>query len=130
MKRNNKKCICCGKIYTYCNSCEAYAHLAPWHAIYHDQNCRTIFMAVTDYLAQEISKERAKEILDGCDLSNKAAFHPTTIAAIDEIYYVEPVIEPDAETTVEEVAEAIVSEAEVIQPIKMRTRKKVSQKNE
>jgi len=60
-------------------------------------------MAVTDYLAGEISKEQAKEILDTCDLSNKKNFNGEIPVTINEIYDVEEEKNKDVAHIVEEV---------------------------
>lgn len=89
MKENNRKCICCGKEYKYCGNCSAYDNLPKWMSIYHDANCREIFIVTSDYLAGDISKEEAIDRLDKCDLSNKASFHEKIKATIDELYGVQ-----------------------------------------
>ncbi len=85
MKKNNKTCICCGKVYTYCNSCPQYYNEPTWKAIFHDANCKDIFMAVSDYLGQEKTKDEARAILDKCDLSGKDHFNQKIKDTIDEI---------------------------------------------
>lgn len=102
----NRTCIACGKKYSYCNHCSQDRDKEPWHSIYCGNNCRKVFMATTDYLAKEITKEQAKEIFDSCDLSNRYAFKGRINEVIDEIYKEEetttssitPTIFPEVET--------------------------------
>ena len=68
MKKDNRKCICCGLTYKYCNSCVEYAHLPQWKNIYDKVECKVIFDVVTDYVANAITKEEAKEKLIGYDI--------------------------------------------------------------
>ena len=85
MKKNNKVCLNCGKVYTFCPNCSDYALLDSWNNIYCSENCRNIFQITTDYNYGELSKEKALEKLSACDLSNKESFHKTVIKIIDEI---------------------------------------------
>ena len=64
VKKNNKKCILCGKTYTYCSRCEEFDHLPRWMEIYCSDNCRTIFNTLIEYNAKNITaKEAAEKIL-------------------------------------------------------------------
>ena len=69
MKKNNRTCICCEKVYTYCNRCEEHANEPAWNAIFHEDNCRKVVRVVSDYLGKAITKEEAVEGLKTCDLS-------------------------------------------------------------
>jgi hypothetical protein len=75
MKKNNKKCIVCGEIYTYCSGCSEFDHFPRWMGIYHEENCKNIFDITSRYLHEQISKEEAKEKLVKCNLSNKKNFN-------------------------------------------------------
>ena len=86
MRIINRTCIVCGHKYSYCPSCAEDSNKPTWMTIFHDENCKNIFKATSDYLQNAMSKEDAKDILDKCDLSNKNSMHRTVIEAIDEIY--------------------------------------------
>lgn len=86
MVKNNKTCILCGKVYSFCNRCEEFDHLPRWMAIYCSDNCRNIFSALTEYNAGNITKEQAAIELGKCDLSDKEHFHPFNQEKIDEIF--------------------------------------------
>ena len=62
MRENNKTCICCGKKYTFCPSCSEFDKYPRWMNIYHDENCREIFMVTSDFIAGDIVKDEAKAI--------------------------------------------------------------------
>lgn len=89
MKTNNKKCLVCGSIYTYCSNCSQYAYLPKWKNLYDTENCKEIFYALSNH-SYDKDKEKAKKRLDGLDLSNKASFLPNIVSHIDEIYADEP----------------------------------------
>ena len=85
MKMNNKTCICCGKVYTFCTGCSQYDNEPRWKAIYHNETCKDIFIIVSDYLQKAISKEEAKSRLSKCDLSYKDKLHKNIQNGIAEI---------------------------------------------
>lgn len=84
--KNNRTCVCCSDQYTYCNTCKEHKSEPTWKAVWCSENCKNIFMAVTDYLAKEISKSEAKQILDKCDLSHKEKFDKKIVDTINVIY--------------------------------------------
>ena len=86
IKKNNRKCICCQKEYSFCPNCSDYDNLPRWMTIFHDENCKEIFNTVTSYYDKSITKDKAKERLDKCDLSNKYTFKESIKSAIGEIY--------------------------------------------
>lgn len=89
MKQNNKTCICCGEIYTFCTGCGQFDNEPRWKAIYHNETCKDIFIIVSDYLQKAISKEEAKNRLLKCDLSYKEKLHKKIQEGIDELLYEE-----------------------------------------
>ena len=68
-RKNNRKCVCCGKEYYFCPSCSSSAKEPSWKTIYCSNNCRKVFMTVTDFNYKEITKEQAVENLKKCDLN-------------------------------------------------------------
>ena len=84
--RKNRTCILCGKTYSYCGTCASDMNKERWHNIYHDNNCRTIFNTVADYVAGILSKEKAIETLNDCDLSQKESFKSSVLQVLNELY--------------------------------------------
>lgn len=89
MIKNNKKCILCGKVYTFCNRCEEFDHLPRWMGIYCSGNCRAIFNILTDYNGGHITKEEAIQKLNDCDLSYRDHFNKFNKGIIDNLMGVE-----------------------------------------
>ena len=103
-KKNNRKCIVCGREYYYCShNCIDSINKPSWYTIFHDENCHDIYGAVANILPQQ-GKEAAKEALDRCDLSNKENFHPNIIKSINEIYDIvgETVVQDNVEVKPED----------------------------
>lgn len=83
--KNNRTCIVCEQSYYFCPSCSGQ-NIEPWRSIYHDENCRKIFKAVSAYVNNEKTKEETIERLEKYDLSNKDSFKKNIREAIDELY--------------------------------------------
>jgi len=114
--KNNRKCINCGKVYTYCEGCAEFAHMPNWMAGFHDENCKNIFMTCADFNGGIMDKNTAKTILSTCDLSNKANFHSSVQKNLEIIFGVdEEVKEEPVEEKVEEPKE------ERIEPKKVKS---------
>lgn len=94
-----RKCILCGTEYDYCPSCPKDKSKAPWHKLYHSENCRNIFNALNDFNFKLISKDEAKERLSSCDLSIELNDHYrgeiSEIMAEPEVIKVEVEVEPE-----------------------------------
>ena len=68
--KNNRKCVLCGKEYSYCGSgCRGDASKPTWMKLYHSENCRNIFNTLNDFNFKLITKAEAKERLSVCDLT-------------------------------------------------------------
>lgn len=102
-KKNNKTCICCGKKYRYCNSCAEDALKPTWYGIFHNENCKNIYTITNDYKSNDsnkLTREEAKKLLDGCDLSYKNSLHHVIVGTLNEIYEVEPIKEDMVSTEI------------------------------
>lgn len=120
-RKNNRKCICCGKEYFYCSgSCQDNTRKESWYAIFHDQNCHDIYDAVANILPTQ-GKDAAKEALDKCDLSNKENFNHNIKRLINEVYdIVEEETKDEKDNKVENnKSENKVNNKIVIEPVKV-----------
>ena len=84
-RKNNKKCILCGKIYSYCSRCSEYDDLPRWMEIYCGSNCRAIFNTLTEYCCKSIDATEAAKKLEECDLSDFEKYHEQNKNLINEI---------------------------------------------
>ena len=66
-----RKCLCCGASYSYCNNCYDFRNYPLWMNSFHDENCKNIFETCTNYNFKLITTEQAKKALSNCDLSNQ-----------------------------------------------------------
>lgn len=128
MKKNNKKCIVCGKSYTFCPVCHGGAEPA-WKNIYHDENCKKIYNICEEVINGNITEAEAKHMFDECDLSAKKDFHHVLKEIIDKAYAAEIPVAPEVEAeiveeTVAETEETPVVETESDEKIPKRMEKK------
>ena len=85
--KNNRRCIICGKEYSYCPVCGQDAKKPSWYTIFCGDNCNEIYEAVTTYRDGGCSIEAARDVLNGLDLSavDGEGFNATTKGQINEI---------------------------------------------
>ena len=79
-------CQVCGKEYRYCVYCEEFNDKPKWMMLFHDDNCRKIFHAVSDYLAGESDAETTKNLLNDCDITNPERFNRNVQKVISELF--------------------------------------------
>lgn len=63
-----RKCVVCGKIYSYCKGCNP--ETPSWAAIFDGQNCHDIF----EVLSSSMANSEKKELLGELDLSGFEKF--------------------------------------------------------
>ena len=104
--KNNRTCLVDGKKYSYCPSCSQDKNKPAYMATFCSENCMKLFMAASDYAANEISKEDAKKIVDKADLSNRKNFKASINKFIAEILGEKIVPEKKVEKTEKKEIEA------------------------
>lgn len=77
MKKNNRKCIICGKEYSFCPNCNDDAGKPYWYINYCDENCKKIYEACAGFSAKQYDKKATAQRLKNCDLSNMDHFDDT-----------------------------------------------------
>ena len=99
----NATCDICGKKYHVCNSCKEVKSFTPWRTVTDTMQHYIIFLALSEYTKTK-DKEKAKEELSKCDLSELDTFNENIKTAIKEIMAdgKEKVVETVSEETVEE----------------------------
>ena len=99
----NATCDICGKKYHVCNSCKEVKSFTPWRTVTDTMQHYLIFLALSEYTKTK-DKEKAKEELSKCDLSELDTFTENIKTAIKEIMAdgKEKVVETVSEETVEE----------------------------
>ena len=99
----NATCDICGKKYHICSSCKEVKSFTPWRTVTDTMQHYIIFLALSEYTKTK-DKEKAKDELSKCDLSELDTFNENIKSAIKEIMAdgKEKVVETVSEETVEE----------------------------
>ena len=82
-EKHNATCAIYGKKYTSCFVCENVKTFKPWRTITDTIGCYKIYMAIHDYNNGNISKSKAKELLEQCTMPD--TFQPHIKKEIDKI---------------------------------------------
>ena len=99
----NATCDICGKKYHICSSCKEVKSFTPWRTVTDTMQHYLIFLALSEYTKTK-DKEKAKEELSKCDLSELDTFNENIKTVIREIMAEgkEKIVETVSEETVEE----------------------------
>lgn len=101
--RNNAICITCGKPYELCLACErTKSNWQPWKMFADTKNCYDVYEIINDYKFENITKEKAKELLENCNLTDLNSYKDSIKDIINEILSTKEVKE--VEETIEEVS--------------------------
>ena len=117
----NATCDICGKKYHVCNSCKEVKSFTPWRTVTDTMQHYLIFLALSEYTKTK-DKEKAKEELSKCDLSELDTFNENIKTAIKEI------MAEGKEKIVEAVSEENVKENVEIKPQKSTRKSRTSVK--
>lgn len=69
-------CIVCGKKYKTCLSCRHLDAIKPWRNIVDDVTCYKIFLIVSQYNKNHLSKEDARKQLTGLTFDSSSLREP------------------------------------------------------
>lgn len=84
MARSTRKCIVCGKEYEFCGGCKK-KNKPSWMNIYHDENCKNIWHAITTHY-DEKGAVFAADMLSNLDLSDMDNFREDVRDKIEMIF--------------------------------------------
>ncbi|MEY8525142.1 hypothetical protein D7X98_18895 [bacterium 1XD8-76] len=82
-QKMNAKCSICGTAYHVCSTCKSTKTLTPWRTIADTIDCYKIFTVVKQYTNKEITKDKAKEMLEKAVMPKE--LEPHIKAVVDEI---------------------------------------------
>ena len=117
----NATCDICGKKYHICSSCKEVKSFTPWRTVTDTMQHYLIFLALSEYTKTK-DKEKAKEELSKCDLSELDTFNENIKTVIKEI------MAEGKEKIVETVSEENVKENVEIKPQKTTRKGRTSVK--
>ena len=117
----NATCDICGKKYHICSSCKEVKSFTPWRTVTDTMQHYLIFLALSEYTKTK-DKEKAKEELSKCDLSELDTFNENIKTVIKDI------MAEGKEKIVETVSEENVKENVEIKPQKSTRKSRTSVK--
>ncbi len=79
------QCKICGRLYHYCNNCREFKTIESWRQHADTMEHYKIFMTILDYTQYNESKDKVKEQLSNCDLSDSASYFPWIQYLINQI---------------------------------------------
>jgi len=94
MGRRNRECYLCGIDYQYCSTCSQDRMKPVWMSEFHSENCKNIFDICTRFNMNLMSKSEAQDVLNACDLSNRANFKSYVIRDLEVIFAADEVSAP------------------------------------
>ena len=102
------ECLICGTRYRHCNACKTMHDFRPWRAVTDTAECYEAFLALREYQAERMTKERFREVLMDLGFAEKKV-RPEVAAIFDEVLTEEPKAEIPAEELVEAKTEPVPS---------------------
>ncbi len=66
-RKNNRICLVCGKVYTFCPDCADDMRKPLWMTTFCGENCKALFDITAQYQTGEIDKETATLKYQNCD---------------------------------------------------------------
>lgn len=81
----NHWCIVCGRGYHACDACENTKNYTPWRSLTDSAEHFKIFTILRDYSDKRISRDEARKLLSGMDLSHSDTFKDSAKKVLDEI---------------------------------------------
>ena len=92
-----RKCICCGDQYSYCNHCAEDIMKPTWYGIFCSDNCHDVYDVTLRYGEGLLTQGEAKAALSKLDITKKEQFHPVIKMRVNEIMGIRERKKADAE---------------------------------
>lgn len=132
MAKNNKKCIICGKEYSYCPTCASSRTMPTWMVVFDKDRCNELYKICTSVRDGKIDKMEARKRLEVLDLSDLETLHEVTKERVKEIMKENIVSKVDIDATeskdVETVQENNIVKTEIDDVAEQNTVKKYQNK--
>lgn len=117
-KNTERKCIVCGKTYSFCPSCKNASSGDGWRFLYHDENCRDMCEILFSYRGKEITKEQAKRklMVYKPNIDDTLKNDSITAKEIQDIFDIKKEVEESDKEVIEEEVKVETPEVEIEQP--------------
>lgn len=74
MARKERKCICCGKIFSYCPTCWSDRLKPAWMVDFCCEDCKTLYETASKFNMSLLSKEEAQAKIAKLNLKPRAEY--------------------------------------------------------
>ena len=82
---HERSCTVCGRQYKYCPKCSQYDGMEKWHVEYCSEQCKNTYSIVNKYVFKHITKDEAKMLLEGNNITKKSGLLPRYKEVVEEI---------------------------------------------
>lgn len=119
---HERNCTVCGRQYKYCPKCSQYDGMEKWHVEYCSEQCKNTYSTINKYAFKHITKDEAKMLLEGNNITKDSVLLPRWKESVEEI------LKTEEKGVVKEVTKSVTTQAEVSKSATKQTAKKTSVK--
>lgn len=102
---NNRKCICCGKSFYYCTSCNASSRNTGISMNYDTHECAELVNAISGYSMKMWDKSKIKEVLNKYNVTDYLKYKQSIQDKLNELFPVKEENETVVFSTVKEITQ-------------------------
>ena len=119
---HERNCTVCGKQYKYCPRCSQYDGMEKWHVEYCTEQCKNTYSIINKYAFKHITKDEAKMLLEGNNITKDSGLLPKWKEFVEEI------LKAEEKEVVKQVTKPVATKTEVSKSATKQTVKKTSVK--
>ena len=119
---HERNCTVCGRQYKYCPKCSQYDGMEKWHVEYCSEQCRNTYSIINKYAFKHITKDEAKMLLEGNNITKDSILLPRWKESVKEI------LKTEEKEVVKQETKMATTQVEVSKPATKQTTKKTAVK--
>lgn len=119
---HERNCTVCGRQYKYCPKCSQYDGMEKWHIEYCSEQCKNTYSIINKYAFKHITKDEAKMLLEGNNITKNSDLLPRYKEVVEEI------LKTEEKEVVKQEIKMVTTQVEVSKPTTKQTTKKTAVK--
>lgn len=119
---HERNCTVCGRQYKYCPKCSQYDGMEKWHVEYCSEQCKNTYSTINKYAFKHITKDEAKMLLEGNNITKDSVLLPRWKESVKEI------LKTEEKEVVKQETKMATTQVEVSKPATKQTTKKTAVK--
>lgn len=119
---HERNCTVCGRQYKYCPKCSQYDGMEKWHVEYCSEQCKNTYSTINKYAFKHITKDEAKMLLEGNNITKDSVLLPRWKESVEEI------LTTEEKEVVKQETKMVTTQAEISKPATKQTAKKTAVK--